>query len=318
LFKFAVMSTYIVEVRDLIYEYPDFRALHDVNLEIEEGSVTALVGPNGAGKTTLMRCIAALTVPLNGSIWVDGINTTENPREVHKRIGYLSDFYGLYDNLTAYQNLQFMAYAKDIPENEVENRIQWIVTLLNMHEILQKKCKEMSRGQRQKTAIALSVIHKPKLALLDEPASGLDPLARTQLSEMIKNLAKEGITFVVSSHILTELQDYSNHLIVIDKGRIIENKRLLAATHAYGKRFQFKLSTPLEMNYISEKLSKIPFIDLTSISTEDGIYYFTHTGSEEEQKNLLIHMVQMGLPISELSEAQINIHNEYLKSLKKN
>ncbi len=311
------MSNYIVEVKDLIYEYPDFRALHHVNVQIERGTVTALVGPNGAGKTTLMRCIAALTVPLSGTILVDGIDTTESPRDIHKRIGYLSDFYGLYDNLTAYQSLQFMAYAKDIPEEEVESRIQWIVNLLDMKELLQKKCKEMSRGQRQKTAIAQTVIHKPKFVLLDEPASGLDPVARNQLSIMIKNLAKEGITFLISSHILTELQDYSDHLLVIDKGRILENKPLLAVAHMHGKRFQFKLASSMEVSEVLEKLSQIPNIDLNSFNYEDGIFYFTHIGEEEEQKQLLIQFVQLQIPISELTEAQLNLQSEYLKSLRK-
>lgn len=311
------MSSYIVEIKDLVYEYPDFRALHHINLTINRGTVTALVGPNGAGKTTLMRCIAALTIPLSGSIWVDEINTVENPREIHKRIGYLSDFYGLYDHLTVYQSLLFMAYAKDIPDEEVENRIQWITHLLDMKELLFKKCKEMSRGQRQKTAIAMTVIHKPQLVLLDEPASGLDPIARTQLSEMIKNLAKEGITFLVSSHILTELQDYSNHLIIIDKGRIVENKPLLAAAYMHGKRFQFKLSNEIPPHMVYEKLSQISNIDHQSFNYEDGIFYFTHTGTEDEQKHLLMQLIQLQLPISELSEAQLNLQSEYLKSLKK-
>jgi len=312
------MSKFIVEVKDLIYEYPDFRALHKVNLQIEFGTVTALVGPNGAGKTTLMRCIAALTIPLSGNILVDGINTTENPREIHKRIGYLSDFYGLYENLTAQQCLEFMAYAKDIPHNEIENRIQWIVNLLNMEELMDKKCKSMSRGQKQKTAIAMSVIHKPKFVLLDEPASGLDPTARNQLSLMIKNLAKEGITFLISSHILTELQDYSDHLLVIERGRILEHKPLLAVTKTHGKRYQFKLATPMELSTLTDKISQIPYIDLDSISHDDDIFYFTYTGNEEEQKQLLFQLVQAQIPISELTEAHLNLQSEYLKSLKKN
>lgn len=311
------MNEYIVEVDNLIYEYPDFRALHNVYLQIKRGTVTALVGPNGAGKTTLMRCIAALTIPLSGTIRVDGILTTDNPREVHQRIGYLSDFYGLYDNLTAHQSLQFMAYAKGIPAHEVDNRIQWIVNLLDMKELLPKKCKEMSRGQRQKTAIAQTVIHKPKFVLLDEPASGLDPLARNQLSIMIKNLAKEGITFLISSHILTELQDYSDHLLVIEKGKILDNKPLLAVSHAHGKRFQFKLSSTMEVNEILQKLSQIPNIDIQSFSYEDGTYYFTHLGNEEEQKQLLLQFVQLQIPISELMEARLDLQAEYFKSLKK-
>lgn len=311
------MSEYIVEVEDLIYEYPDFRALHHVNVQIKKGTVTALVGPNGAGKTTLMRCIAALTVPLSGTIKVDGIDTAENPREVHKRIGYLSDFYGLYENLTAYQSLQFMAHAKDIPEKEVESRIEWIVNLLDMKELLPKKCKEMSRGQKQKTAIAQTVIHKPKFVLLDEPASGLDPVARNQLSIMIKNLSREGITFLISSHILTELQDYSDHLLVIEKGRILENKPLLAVAYTRGKRFQFRLASPMEASEVLQKLSQVPNVASDSFSHDDGIFYFNHTGSEEEQKQLLMQLVHLQIPISELTEAQLNLQSEYLKSLRK-
>lgn len=305
----------IIEVSGLVYEYPDFRALHEVSFKIEEGSVTALVGPNGAGKTTLMRCIAALTRPLTGEIRVCGINTIDNPREVHQKIGYLSDFFGLYDELTAYQSLQFAAHAKGVPEHQVEQHIQEIVHTLQMEELLNKKTKGMSRGQRQKVGIAMTIIHKPTLVLLDEPASGLDPLARHQLSQTILTLAKQGITFIVSSHILTELQDYSTHMLLIDKGRIIAHKPITAQAHT--KRMILKLSNSIPFETLKAALANIPHILLDTLEQDQApnTFFFHYAGNEEEQKNLLMQLIQQQIPVSELAETKVNLQDEFLKSL---
>lgn len=312
--NYFLMSS-IIEVAGLVYEYPNFRALHEVSFSIEEGSVTALVGPNGAGKTTLMRCIAALTRPLIGEIRVCGINTVENPRAVHQKMGYLSDFFGLYDDLTAYQSLQFAANSKGVPEHQVEQYIQEIVQTLQMEELLNKKTKGMSRGQRQKVGIAMTIIHKPTLVLLDEPASGLDPLARHQLSQTILTLANQGITFIISSHILTELQDYSTHMLMIDKGRIIAHKPITAQAHT--KRMILKLANPLPIETLRDALANVPHILLDTLEQDNNpnSFFFHYAGSEKEQKSLLMQIIQQQIPVAELAESKVNLQDEFLKSL---
>ena len=210
----------VIDVADLVFEYPGHRALDGVNLHIDAGTVTALVGPNGAGKSTLLRCIAGLDRPLSGQMHVAGLPVLEQPREVHRHLGYLSDFFGLYEGLTAEQGLEFAAMARGLQGHTVQVRVQQVAHDLGLSPLLGRKPKELSRGQRQRLAIGQAIVHQPSVLLLDEPASGLDPDARDQLAQLFRQLQAQGMTLVVSSHILSELDAYSTHVLSIRHGRI--------------------------------------------------------------------------------------------------
>ena len=209
-----------IEVKDLVFEYPTVRALHGVSIRVARNSITALVGPNGAGKTTLLRCIAGLEQPYTGSAWVDGINVAENPRKVHAHLGFLADFFGLYDDLTVRQCLTYAARAHGLPPAKADIAAADTSKLVGLSDRLETRAGELSRGLRQRLAIGQALVHSPPVLLLDEPASGLDPDARRELSSLLRTLKAEGITQIVSSHILAELEDYSDDMIVMEKGRV--------------------------------------------------------------------------------------------------
>jgi len=210
----------VIEVEGVIYEYPSARALHGVNLHVEPGSVTALVGPNGAGKTTLLRCLAALERPFSGRVRIDGIDTAANPRAVHALIGYLPDFYGLYDDLTVRQSLVYAALARAVPAGRAEAAAERAAERVGLTDRFGQLAASLSRGLRQRLAIGQAIVHDPKVILLDEPASGLDPDARRGLSVLIRELAAGGATLVVSSHILAELEDYCDQMAVMKDGLV--------------------------------------------------------------------------------------------------
>ncbi|MDD1606888.1 MAG: ABC transporter ATP-binding protein, partial [Methylococcaceae bacterium] len=212
----------MINVEQLIFEYPNLRALDEVSFHIPQGSITALVGPNGAGKTTLLRCMAALDQPMSGNIRIDGIDVLEHPRECHRIIGYLSDFFGLYDRLTVRQCLHYVARAQGIADEDCEAAIAKVSKGLYITDRLDVLAGTLSRGLRQRVAIAQAIIHSPRVVLLDEPASGLDPEARHELAELFLELQKQGMTLLVSSHILAELEAYSTDMLVLRQGRIIE------------------------------------------------------------------------------------------------
>lgn len=216
----------MIEVSQLVFEYPGHRALDGVSVSIPAGSVTALVGPNGAGKSTLMRCIAGLDQPLSGHIRVKGLSVEDQPREVHRHLGYLSDFYGLYDRLTVDRCLQYSALSMGVAEGQVAARVQQVAAQLGLSELLQRYPTELSRGQRQRVAIGQAIVHQPSVLLLDEPASGLDPDARSSLSQLFRLLQAQGMTLVVSSHILSELDEYCTHILSIRNGRIESHEAL--------------------------------------------------------------------------------------------
>jgi len=215
----------MITVKELCFDYPGKRALHNVSFTIPTGSITALVGPNGAGKTTLLGCLAGLRDFSSGEIIITHnhieYKVAEEPRKVHQLCGYLSDSFGLYDELTVKQCLRYMAWSRGCPEHLVENQIQITAHKLHLEEYLNKKAGTLSRGLAQRLAIAQTIIQEPKILFLDEPASGLDPQARYELSQLLLALQKHGLTIIVSSHILSELEDYCTHMLVLDKGHIL-------------------------------------------------------------------------------------------------
>src|SRR5215469_5472088 len=216
----------MIEVRDLVYEYPSKRALDGVSLVVAPQTITALVGPNGAGKTTLLRCLAALEPPYAGGVEVEGLSTRDSPRAIHALLGYLPDFFGLYDELSVRRCLTYAARSHGVAAALVSGAVEKAAQRVSIADRLETKAGELSRGLRQRLAIAQAIVHEPKVLLLDEPAAGLDPQARRELSTLLVSLKDAGMTLVVSSHILAELEDYCSEMIIIDNGHIAGGKAL--------------------------------------------------------------------------------------------
>lgn len=217
----------MIEVEQLVFDYPGQRALHGVSLHVQAGSVTALVGPNGAGKSTLLRCLAGLQTPLAGRIRVAGVDVRQQPRLAHQQLGYLSDFFGLYEQLSVWQCLCHAAAAQGVPGPDIAQRAQETARALGLEGKLHAYCASLSRGQRQRVAIGQAVVHRPRVLLLDEPASGLDPEARASLAGLFRQFQAQGMTLVVSSHILSELDEYCTHILTLRAGRITQHESLL-------------------------------------------------------------------------------------------
>ncbi len=234
----------MIRVESLDFDYGAVRALHDISFEIREGSVVALVGPNGSGKTTLMRSIAGLQTPASGRVFVGGLSVSENPRKVHRQIGFLPDFYGLYGDLKIRHSLEFHAGAKKLAREDAEAAIDWAVRSVGLEFHPHQLIRELSRGNSQRLAIAQAILHKPRTALLDEPASGLDPEARRQLSQLIRSLHDVGMTLVVSSHILHELEEYATHVMVLREGRLVSFEGLSASNEDGRRVIEIRLSEP--------------------------------------------------------------------------
>ncbi len=219
----------MIVVERLVFDYPTKRALHGVSFQIDAGTITALVGPNGAGKTTVMRCIAGLEQPVSGYVAVNGIEVFREPRRAHQQLGYLSDFFGLYDGLTVRQCLMHAADSHRLGAARRNQRIALVAGQLGIADRLDERAGTLSRGLRQRLAIAQAMVHEPRVLLLDEPAAGLDPEARHELSHVLAALRQAGMTLIVSSHILTELEDYSTDMLIVQGGRVLEHRPIAQA-----------------------------------------------------------------------------------------
>jgi ABC-2 type transport system ATP-binding protein len=299
----------LIEVRDLTFEYPRKKALNKVSFSIESGSVTALVGPNGAGKTTLMNCLAALARPVSGHIRLGEVSVLDHPRECHRLIGYLPDFYGLYDDLMVGHCLEYMALAQGIEYEKVGRAVQLAAQRVHLSDRLKSKAGELSRGLRQRLAIGQAIIHDPKIILLDEPASGLDPKARHQLAELLLELRDEGKTLMVSSHILTELEDYSTHMMVIHDGKLEEHTEIKSQEVHNVKTLLLSLSRPAEG--LVKDLAQMEGI--SEIQANGTFIEFVFEGTDEDQQVLLKQLVSADWPVCALAVKEKNLQETYLE-----
>src|SRR5215212_8634273 len=211
----------LVDIRNLTKQYGKFTALQDLSLTIERGSIYGFIGPNGAGKTTTMRILATLLEPTGGDAWVAGHPISGDPRPVRASIGYMPDFFGVYDNMKVWEYLDFFGASYQVPAARRPAMITDLLTLVDLTSKRDNFVEELSRGMKQRLALARTLVHDPALLILDEPASGLDPRARIELRELLKELRLLGKTILISSHILTELAEVCTEIGIIERGRLL-------------------------------------------------------------------------------------------------
>jgi ABC-2 type transport system ATP-binding protein len=303
-----------IAVEGLCFEYPGVRALQDVSFAVKQGSVTALVGPNGAGKTTLLRCLVGLEPPLLGRIFVAGVDVNEEPRACHRRVGYLSDFFGLYEALTVRQALQYAALAHGVDAEQAETAAVQTAGALELTERLESRCGELSRGMRQRVAIGQAIIHRPDVLLLDEPASGLDPEARHSLAGLFRRLQAEGLTLVISSHILAELDEYSTDMLVLRGGRVVEHRPLsIAAAEQPTRRMRLALAHPVPA-WPGCLASLLPAAArILEASTTAALVELP--GDDAARAALLRALVLADLPVAAFAEERQNLQDSYLRTV---
>src|SRR5216683_1383805 len=216
----------MIEIHHLRKEYGGTVALENLHLEIPEGEVFGLIGPNGAGKTTLIRILATLLEPTYGQIRIAGIDVLEEPLKIHPLIGYMSDFFSLYDGMLVWEYLDHFARCYSIPRHESARLVDEVLKLVSLEVRRDSEIRALSRGMRQRLCFAKTLLHQPKVLLLDEPASGLDPAGRLEFRELIKQLHSMGRTIVISSHILTEMADFCTSIGILEEGRLLASGRV--------------------------------------------------------------------------------------------
>jgi ABC-2 type transport system ATP-binding protein len=211
----------IVETRNLTRRYGDTLALDHLSLQIPDGAIFGFIGPNGAGKTTTMRILTTLLLPTSGEAWVGGVSVLKRPARVRSLIGFMPDFFGVYDNMKSWEYLDFFGRAYGISPARRASAIGELLDLVDLGHKRDDFVMHLSRGMKQRLSLARTMMHDPKLLILDEPASGLDPRARIELRELLKELRALGKTIMISSHILTELAEMCTHIAIIERGRLL-------------------------------------------------------------------------------------------------
>ena len=300
----------MINVQHLDFYYGNTQALYDVSVELPQGSITGLIGPNGAGKSTLMRCMAGLEIPISGDVLLDGLPILDNPRDSFSKLGYLPDFFGLPDGLSVIQCLTYAAKSRGIPDARLPDLLLETVRLLNLEHKLYAKVSDLSRGQKQRVGIGQVIIHRPKFLLLDEPASGLDPEARHELSLLLLKLKDEGMSILVSSHILSELDEYCSHMLVIKGGRV--------------QAFQSVNDDVNEDQTVSLQFVGLDESIFERVRNTEGVKqaeWNNHAvtvildAGEEARAALLRRLFEQNLPLSEAAVIKASLLNSYQNSL---
>jgi ABC-2 type transport system ATP-binding protein len=286
-------------------------ALHQVDLDIGRGEIFALVGPNGAGKSTLLRILATLQVATRGAVLIDGCDARTQQAEVRRRVGYLPDHFSLYEDLTPVQLLSFFGRCHGMPEDEIRARVDELLEQLDLGQKRHGPVGGLSRGMKQRLGIAKTLMHRPRLVLLDEPASGLDPLARGSLWQLIARLKGEGTTFIISSHVLSELAGLCTSVGILEQGRLLRHGPLgefLDEGLAVAQRFRLRFlgSWDKAQGVLGE--AGVPYTRLSGREIEVEI------AGEERLAGLIEALVLRGVRVSAATPAESQLEAMYRAS----
>jgi ABC-2 type transport system ATP-binding protein len=303
-----------LQARGLSKRYQGTLALSDVSLTLKKGEIFGLMGPNGAGKTTLLRILATLTQPDSGEFTIEGVPNT-NAREVRRRIGFTNDVLGVYDDMLVGEYLEFFARASGVELDLVSYAVDETLELVDLLSMKHQPVDGLSRGMKQRLAFSRAIIAKPSMLLLDEPASGLDPLARLELKELLLRLAREGTTVVISSHVLEDLAEVSHRIGVLRNGVLIRTAQTKDLVKEEGsRRIRLQVSDQGQELFDFLELRK----DVSSLRWDDQELVFRwvdpSTGSAHpgDPSELLVEMVGAGFKVRSFSEEKASLENAYL------
>lgn len=305
----------MIEIIELTKKYGKFTALDSLNLQINKGTVFGFVGQNGAGKSTTFSILATLLAPTSGTTFINGYNIQKDTKAVRRQIGYMPDFFGVYDQLKTSEYLHFYGASYGIPYQERQKLIPRLLELVNLSHKKDVYVDLLSRGMKQRLCLARSLIHDPEVLILDEPASGLDPRARVEMREILKELKTMGKTILISSHILPELADMCDSIGIIDHGRLIAQGSVSEIQAMLHQERTIVVKFLGEAKRVISFFEDDPFVSkLTEM--EKGSLQFVYRGTEEEQMELLKRAVLQDLQIISFSEEKANLEDVFMEITK--
>jgi ABC-2 type transport system ATP-binding protein len=316
----------LLQVKGLRRDYGVLRAVDDVSFELEAGTILGFIGPNGAGKSTTMRIIATLDTPTAGEVLLDGKSLVDSPDVARPLIGYMPDRYGTYDDVTVWEFLDFFARAYGLKGAARAKRVDSVMEFAGLHPLKDKLTSALSKGMKQRVALGRTLLHDPKLLILDEPADGLDPRARIELRELLRALADQGKAVLISSHILTELAEICDTCAIIEQGRLLATGKvseLLAQSHAEeAAELTIRLAAGPEGEAVYERAERLlleqprvgkvmrePGTVRVRLELEPGS---TRVQVDEAAARLLAALVSAGLPVCAFSHRELNLEDAFM------
>jgi len=302
----------MIQIANLRKEFDELVAVDNLTLTIPSGEIYGLIGPNGAGKTTTIRIACGLLEPTQGEVRVADVDVLRDPERARQHIGYLSDFFSVYEDLKVREYLDYFAHAYKMPDAKIAQRITEVIEQAGLEAKCDSLIQGLSRGMKQRLGIARAMIHCPKVLLLDEPASGLDPKARIELRNLLRSVRDQGATILISSHILTELEGLCTSIGIMEKGRLVRTGRLedVVSTGAQSRaiRLQWLGDAAAQLH---ELLSKTVAASEPKLNANDGEFRFS--GSDDELAQFLTQIVACGIRVLSFREVRQTVEEMYMK-----
>ena len=289
-------------------------AVNEVELQVQSGEVYGLIGPNGAGKTTLLRMLAAAEEPTAGEIHLYGdrlLRDDSNPR-LKQRLGYLPDDFPLYDDLTVWDYLDYFARLYRLRGQHRRRRLQEVLELVQLTTKRHSLISTLSRGMKQRLGLARTIIHEPILLLLDEPVSGLDPIARMQFREIIKALQAAGMTIIISSHVLSDLAELCTSVGIMELGYLVESASLKDLYQRLSRQ-QIIISTLGDLEALQGELKNNPLAETWEVLPQGGSLRVNFAGNPKDSAQLLRSLVEAGIPLTEFHCTREDLETIFLK-----
>jgi ABC-2 type transport system ATP-binding protein len=308
----------IVETRGLVKRYGRLTAVKELDLVVEEGAVFGFVGPNGAGKTTTMRILSTLLKPTAGEAWVAGCSVSKQRRGVRRAIGYMPDFFGVYGDMRVWEYLDFFSACYEIPADTRRRLVDDLLELVDLSHRRDDYVDALSRGMKQRLCLARALAHDPKVLILDEPASGLDPRARVEIRELLRELQAMGKTIFVSSHILLEIEEVCTHIGIIEAGQLVamgtmEEVRQLVQSHRV-----LHVGLAGRIAEAQAWLVRQPgVVGVEPVTGNgEGNLEIAFTGDDDALVRLLSEMVGAGFPVLMFREAAGDLEDVFMRLTK--
>lgn len=304
----------MIRIENLTKQYGKFTAVDNLSLEIKEGEIFGFVGPNGAGKTTTLKMIATLLKPTSGNIFIDDLEVSKNIREARNSIGYMPDFFGVYDNLKVDEYLEFYADIAGLSKEEKKKMLGDLLDLVDLSHKVDSYVDALSRGMKQRLCLARSLIHNPRFLILDEPASGMDPRARVQMKDILRELKRMGKTILISSHILPELAELCTSIGIIERGKVVisgtNDEIMNKVTGTNGVRIKVLDNVEKTINLLMEE----PLV--SNIYDNANMIEFGFSGSEEDMASLIKKLVLKEISIASFNPLQSNLEEIFMQVTK--
>lgn len=303
-----------IVTRGLTKQFERQIAVNDVDLQIERGEVYGLIGPNGAGKTTLIRMLATAEEPTTGEIYINGHRLYRDQPNPHlkRHLGYLPDDFPLYDDLTVWDYLDYFARLYQIKSSQRRQRLHEVLELVQLTHKRHSLIRTLSRGMRQRLSLARTVVHEPILLLLDEPVSGLDPIARMQFRDIIRALKEAGMTILISSHVLSDLAELCGSIGIMEFGFLVESAPIQELYRRLSRQ-QIILAALGDLTPLRTELERSPHVEEIVPLVEKAGFKINFTGTPEDAAELLRSLVQAGISLTEFHCTQEDLETIFLK-----